>query len=77
MRPLWNKLKGVTVMTTMNTLYSLLFGNAIKKALVLGTFWKIGYRNVKWLTFNRVKDVPKAKRKRWLQQIERRFAALA
>jgi putative NADPH-quinone reductase len=79
MRPLWGKLKGVTIVTTMNTpgwLYALLFGNAIKKALVLGTFWKLGYRNVKWLSFNRVKDVPAAKRDRWLAEIERRFQAL-
>lgn len=80
MRPLWGNLKGVTVVTTMNTpgwLYALLFGNAIKKALVLGTFWKMGYRNVKWLSFNRVKAVPKGRRDRWLQKLERRFAALA
>ena len=78
MRPLWSNLKSVTVMTTMNTpgwLYSLLFGNAVKKALVLGTFWKMGYRNVKWLSFNRVKEVPKENRELWLQQIEHRFAA--
>ena len=79
MRPLWGNLKGVTVMTTMNTpgwLYSLLIGNAIKKALIVGTFWKMGYRNLKWLSFDRVKEVPKAKRERWLQQVEQRFAAL-
>ncbi len=79
MRPLWANLKGVTILTTMNTpgwLYALLFGNAIRKALVLGTFWKLGYRNVKWLSFHRVKQVPKAKREAWLGQVERRFAAL-
>lgn len=80
MRPLWSNLKGVTVVTTMNTpgwLYALLFGNAIKKALILGTFRKIGYRNLKWLSFNRVKAASDAKRERWLQQVEHRFAALA
>ncbi len=80
MRPRWARLKGVTVITTMNTpgwLYGLVFGNAIKKALVLGTFWKMGYRHVKWLSFNRVKAVPKAKRERWLLETERRFASLA
>lgn len=79
MRPLWTRLKGVTVLTTMNTpgwLYWLLFGNAIHKALVLGTFWKMGYRNLKWLSFNEVKAVPKAKREKWLANVERRFAAL-
>lgn len=80
MRPLWHRLKGVTVLTTMNTprwLYWLLFGNALHKALVLGTFWKLGYRNLKWLSFNRVKAVSKATREAWLAQVERRFAALA
>jgi putative NADPH-quinone reductase len=79
MRPLWSNLKGVTVLTTMNTpgwLYTLVFGNAIKKALLVGTFWKMGYRNLRWLSFNRVKEVPKAKRERRLRQIEGRFAAL-
>lgn len=80
MRPRWTSLQGVTILTTMNTpgwLYALLFGNAIKKALVLGTFWKIGYRGVTWLSFNQVKFVTTAKRARWLAQVERRFAALA
>ena len=79
MRPLWTRLNGVTVLTTMNTpgwVYWLLFGNAIQKALVLGTFWKMGYRNLKWLSFNEVKAVPKAKREQWLAQVEKRFAAL-
>jgi NAD(P)H dehydrogenase (quinone) len=80
MRPLWKNLRGVTILTTMNTpgwLYWLLFSNAIKKALLWGTFFKMGYRNLKWLSFNGVKGVSRAKRERWLQQIERRFAALA
>jgi NAD(P)H dehydrogenase (quinone) len=79
MRPRWSKLTGITVMTTMNTpgwLYSLLFGNAIKKAFIVGTLRKIGYRNVKWLSFNQVKSASTAKRERWLQRIELRFAAL-
>ncbi|MFO0600563.1 MAG: NAD(P)H-dependent oxidoreductase [Myxococcaceae bacterium] len=80
MRPLWPRLKGVSLLTTMNTpgwLYALLFGNAIKKALVVGTFWKMGYRNVKWHSFNQVKAVDQAKRARWLLEVERRFAGLA
>lgn len=80
MRPLWARLKGVSILTTMNTprwLYALLFGNALKKALVLGTFWKLGYRNVKWLSFNEVKAVPRPRRERWLEQLEHRFAQLA
>jgi len=80
MRPLWTNLKGVTVITTMNTpgwLYGTLFGNAIKKALILGTFFKMGYRNLKWISFNEVKSVPRAKREKWLLQVEQRFAELA
>lgn len=80
MRPLWKNLRGVTILTTMNTpgwLYWLVFSNAIKKALLWGTFFKMGYRNLKWLSFNGVKGASKAKRERWLEQIERRFAALA
>lgn len=79
MKPLFNKLKGVTVITTMNTpkwLYSLLFGNAIKKALILGTFFKIGYKNRKWISFNQVKSVSQEKRTKWLIDIEKRFASL-
>lgn len=79
MHPLWSRLNGVTILTTMNTpgwLYWLVFSDAIKKALVLGTFRKMGYRNVKWLSFNRVKAVSKERRERWLRQVEHRFAAL-
>lgn len=79
MHPLWTRLKGVTILTTMNTpgwLYWLVFGDAIKKALVLGTFRKMGYRQVKWLSFNRVKAVSQRRRKRWLSQVEHRFATL-
>lgn len=76
MKPLWTKLKGVTMITTMNTpkfLYWGIFGNAIKKAMMLGTFWKIGYKNRKWITFNQVKQVSKEKREMWLAKIEDRF----
>jgi hypothetical protein len=43
---------------------------------VVGTFWKLGYRNVKWLSFNAVKAVSREKRARWLDGVERRFAAM-
>lgn len=79
MRPLFEKLKGVTVITTMNTpkwLYFLLFGNAIKKALILGTFFKIGYKNRKWISLNQVKAVTQEKRTKWLNDIEKRFISL-
>jgi len=72
--------KSITVITTMNTpllMYRLLFGNAIKKALFTGTFWKTGYRNNKWISLNMVKFVSDIKRKKWLTNIEDRFAKLA
>ena len=73
----WHKLQGITIITTMNTpslFYRLVFGNAIKKALFAGTFWKLGYRNRKWIKFSMVKFVPHEKRIRWLRQLEERFA---
>ncbi|WP_428741151.1 NAD(P)H-dependent oxidoreductase [Tenacibaculum sp.] len=79
MKPLWENLKGVTMITTMNTpnwLYWLLFGNAIKKAMVMGTFWKIGFKNRKWISFNQVKQVSKEKREKWLIGLEQKFEKL-
>lgn len=73
MKPLWDNLNGVTMITTMNTpnyLYCLLFGNAIKKAMLLGTFWKIGFKNRKWISYNQVKQVSKEKRAKWLIELE-------
>jgi NAD(P)H dehydrogenase (quinone) len=79
MKPLWNNLKGVTMITTMNTpkwLYWLLFGNAIKKAMIKGTFWKIGFKNRNWISFNQVKAVTQEKRNRWLMELEKKFTKL-
>lgn len=79
MKPLWTNIKSVTMITTMNTpnwLYWLLFGNAIKKAMMLGTFWKMGYKNRKWISFNQVKMVSQEKREKWLHSIENRFRGL-
>ena len=76
----WNKLKSVTVITTMNTpsiAYRLLFGNAIKKALFNGTFRKLGFKNRKWISFNMVKFVSPAKREKWLTNIEKQFELAA
>lgn len=73
----WTRLKGITLITTMNTpgfLYRLVFGNAIKKALFTGTFWKMGYRNRKWINFSMVKFVKEEKRKAWLTQLDKRFS---
>jgi NAD(P)H dehydrogenase (quinone) len=72
----WTAINGVTIITTMNTpslAYRLLFGNAIKKAVFSGTFWKLGFKNRKWISFNMVKFVSQAKREKWLVQIEKRF----
>lgn len=73
----WRKLQGITIITTMNTpalFYRWVFGNAVKKALFTGTFWKLGYRNRKWINFSMVKFVPQEKRIRWLNRLEERFA---
>jgi len=78
MKPLLNNIKGVSVITTMNTpgiLYRLVFGNAIQKALLRGTFWKAGYRNRKWISFTMVKSVSDDKRRYWLTKIEKTFSS--
>ncbi|OIR08334.1 FMN-dependent NADH-azoreductase [mine drainage metagenome] len=72
-----NNLKGVTVITTMNSasvVYRLVFGNAIKKTMLTGTFWKIGVKNRKWISLNMVKFVSANKRKKWLVNLENKFA---
>lgn len=79
MKPLMPNIKTITMITTMNTpkwLYWFLFGNAIKKAMMLGTFWKMGYKNRKWISFNQVKMVTQQKRQRWLTEIEHKFSSL-
>jgi len=79
MVPLFKNIKSVTVITTMNTpriFYRLIFGNAIKKALLTGTFWKTGYKKRKWISFNMVKMVSDAKRKKWLEKLEKRFGSI-
>ena len=75
----WHNLQGITLITTMNTpglAYRLVFGNAIKKALFTGTFWKMGYHHRKWINFSMVKFVPEEKRKTWLAALEKRFSRL-
>jgi NAD(P)H dehydrogenase (quinone) len=76
----FHQLKGITLITTMNTpsfFYRLFFGNAIKKALFTGTFWKMGYKNRKWINLSMVKFVSPEKRARWLAQLEQRFSHCA
>jgi NAD(P)H dehydrogenase (quinone) len=75
----WHQLQSVTLITTMNTpgfLYRLVFGNAIKKAVFTGTFWKMGYGRRKWINFSKVKFVKEEKRKAWLAQLDKRFSRL-
>lgn len=48
----------VTIISTMNTpklMYQFVCGNALKNALVKGTFKKSGIKGVKWISFNMVK----------------------
>ncbi|KIA98787.1 MULTISPECIES: NAD(P)H-dependent oxidoreductase [unclassified Flavobacterium] len=79
MKPLLNNIKGVTVITTMNTpryIYRWIFGNAIQKAFMRGIFWKLGYKNRKWISYNRVKMVSQSKRENWLDELEKKFSKL-
>ena len=73
------KLNGVTLITTMNTpsfAYRILFGNAIKKTVLFGTFWKTGYKHRKWINLSMVKYVSDKRRKKWLTNIEKHFEKL-
>jgi len=53
--------------------YRVILGSAIKKALMLGTFWKMGYKNRKWISLNIQKQNSDEKRKKYLDQIESKF----
>jgi NAD(P)H dehydrogenase (quinone) len=73
-------LRGVTVVTTMNTpsmIYRILFGNAVKRALLTGTFWKIGVRNRRWINLTSVKSRTQKRRQEWLAGIETRMQRLS
>lgn len=75
--PLLKNLKGVTIITTMNKpkiMYSLLIGNLIRKAMLRSVFKTMGYKNLKWMSYNRVKSVSQEKRVKWLTDIENRFS---
>ena len=65
-----------TKMNTPSFFYRILFGNAIKKAVLFGTFWKTGYKHRKWINLSMVKIVSNKKRKKWLFKIERYFENL-
>jgi len=75
--PRLEKLKGVTIITTMNKpkiMYSLLIGNLIKKAMLRSVFKAMGYKNLRWISFARVKSVSEEKRKKWLVNLENKFS---
>ncbi len=75
--PLLKKLKGVTIITTMNKpkiMYSLLIGNLIRKAMLRSVFKTMGYKNLNWISYNMVKLVTQEKRIKWLNDLEKRFA---
>jgi len=79
MYSLMKNIKSTTVITTMNTpsiMYKLIYGNALKKALIKGSLKKTGFKKVKWLSLNMVKMRSTEKREKWLKQIENRFVNL-
>ncbi|MBZ4188428.1 NAD(P)H-dependent oxidoreductase [Niabella beijingensis] len=79
MKPLLKNIKGITVITTMNTpgfLYRLVFGNAVRKAVITGTFWKMRYPNRKWINLSGVKQASGKKRNKWLRKLEQQYALL-
>ena len=76
MKSTLTRLKKVTIISTMNTpgpIYRFIFGNALRGALLMGTFRKIGCRNLKWISLTRVKGVTQEKRMKWLQDIKDYF----
>ena len=77
MKTLVSNLKKVTVITTMNTsklIYRLIYGNALKNALVKGIFKKAGIKNVEWISFNMVKSSSVEKRNSWLETVKRKLS---
>lgn len=74
MRSRLHKLKSTTVITTMNTpksIYRVIYGNAIYKAMMKGTMRKIGFKNVKWISFHMVKGSSLSTRQKWLTIIKK------
>lgn len=77
MKTLLTNLKSTTVITTMNTpkpIYKFVFGNAIQKSLIKGTFKKTGMKNVKWISFNMVKASKPQTREKWLEKVNTIFS---
>lgn len=81
-RPMINqtKLTGVTLITVMSTpalLYKTVFGSAIAKILLRGTFRKIGVPNLTWLNHANVEKKTPGQRDRLLDAVQSRFARLS
>lgn len=75
--PLLKKLKGVTIITTMNKpkwMYALLIGNLIQKSMLKSVFKTMGYKNLNWISFCSVKSVSYKKRVHWLDKLEKKFS---
>src|SRR5690606_23178141 len=75
--PLLKNIKGVTIITTMNRakiMSSLLIGNLIRKAMLRSVFKTMGYKNLKWISYNRIKIVSQKKRVKWLNDLEKQFS---
>ena len=64
----------ITTMNKPKIMYSLLIGNLIKKAMIKSVFKTMGYKNLKWISYNMVKSVSQEKRVKWLTDIENRFS---
>lgn len=80
MNPLLTSLTGVTLMTVMSTpeiLYRVVFGNPITKAVFRGTFRKIGVRNLTWRNHADVSAKTPQQRQALLDSTETYFGALA
>jgi len=76
MKSVSDKLKKVTVITTMNTpniLYRIIYGSSINFALKYGTFGKLGVKAYRWMNLSSVKFKSQNKRQEYLHQIEKAF----
>lgn len=78
MKAVSDKLKKVTVITTMNTpnlLYRIIYGSSINFALKYGTFGKLGVKSYSWINLSSVKFKSQNKRQEYLHQIEKVFTS--
>jgi putative NADPH-quinone reductase len=76
MKAVSDKLKKVTVITTMNTpniLYRIKYGNSINFALKYGTFKKLGVKKYRWMNLSSVKFISQNQRQDYLAKIENAF----